>query len=76
MTATREQIENFVVRSQSAFLDNPSLTLTLSAAQKRFGIDEVVCAGVLRALVEARVLIEQEGAYRRHFPRQTGRRAA
>src|SRR5688572_33216085 len=76
MTATRERIEHLVVRVQSAFLDNPTLGLTLPAAEKRFGIDQVACAGVLGALVEARVLTEREGAYRRYFPPQAGRRAA
>lgn len=76
MTATRDRIEHLVVRIQSDFLDNPALALTLPAAEKRFGIDEVACAGVLSALVEARVLTEREGAYRRHFPRQAARRAA
>ena len=68
MTATRDRIEHLVVRIQSDFLDNPTLTLTLPAAEKRFGIDGVVCAGVLGALVDARVLTEREGAYRRSFP--------
>src|SRR6187401_2587739 len=45
MTATRERIEDLVVRIQSAFLDNPTLALTQPAAEKRFGIDEVTCAG-------------------------------
>ena len=53
MTATRDRIEHLVVRIQSDFLDNPALALTLPAAEKRFGIDEVACAGVLSALVEA-----------------------
>lgn len=70
MTATRGQIENLVVRIQSDFLDNPTLALTLPAAEKRFGIDEVACVGVLGALVDARVLTEREGAYRRHAARR------
>jgi hypothetical protein len=76
MTETRDRIENLVVRIQSDFLDNPTLALTLPAAEKRFGIDEVACAGVLGALVDARVLTEREGAYRRYFPPQAARRAA
>ena len=76
MTATRGQIENLVVRIQSDFLDNPTLALTLPVAEKRFGIDEVACAGVLGALVDARVLTEREGAYRRYFPPHAARRAA
>ena len=76
MTATRDRIENLVLRIQRDFLDHPTLALTLPAAEQRFGIDEVTCVGVLGALVDARVLTEQEGAYRRHFPRLAARRAA
>ena len=76
MTATRGRIEELVVRIQSDFLDNPTLALTLPAAEERFGIDEVACAGVLGTLVDARVLTERNGAYRRHFPRQATRQAA
>jgi hypothetical protein len=76
MTATRDRIENLVVRIQSDFLDNPTLALTLPAAQTRFDLDEVTCAGVLGALVDARVLTKREGAYCRYFPRLAGRRAA
>jgi hypothetical protein len=75
MTA-RDRIEHLVVRIQSDFLDNPTLALTQPAAEKRFGIDEVTCAGVLGALEEARVLTRREGAYRRYFPRLAARRAA
>lgn len=76
MTATRRQVEDLVVRIQSDFLDNPTLGLTLPAAAKRFGIDDVACAGVLGALAEARVLTEREGTYHRYFPLQAARRAA
>jgi hypothetical protein len=76
MTATHGRIENLVMRIQSDFLGNPALALTLSTAQKRFGIDEVTCAGVLGALVDARVLTECGGAYRRYFPRPATRQAA
>jgi hypothetical protein len=76
MTATPGRIEHLVVRIQSDFLNNPTLTLTLPAAAKRFGIDEVACAGVLGALVDARVLTEREGAYRRYSPPGATRQAA
>lgn len=76
MTATHGRIENLVMRIQSDFLENPALTLTLSRAQRRFGIDEVTCAAVLGTLVDARVLNERDGAYRRYFPRPATRRAA
>jgi hypothetical protein len=69
MISTRSRIENLVVQIQSAFLENPMSSLTLPAAQQRFGVDDVTCAGVLDALVEARVLTGREGTYRRYFPR-------
>jgi len=73
MTATRGRIERLVMRIQTDFLQHPTLTLTLPAAQKRFGIDEVTCAGVLGALVDARVLTDREGAYTWNFPRLVAR---
>ena len=76
MTATRDRIENLVMRIQTDYLEHPTLTLTLPAAQTRFGVDEVTCAGVLGALVDARVLTQRDGAYSRYVPRLAGRRAA
>jgi hypothetical protein len=76
MTPNRRSLENLVMRIQSAFLYNPSLALTLPAAQAQFGIDHVTCAGVLDALVEAGVLTSEHGSYRRHFPGPVGQRAA
>jgi hypothetical protein len=76
MTATRERIENLLMRIQTDYLEHPRLTLMLPAAQTRFGVDEVTCAGVLGALVDARVLTQRDGAYSRYFPRLAGRRAA
>jgi hypothetical protein len=76
MIATRRNLENFVMRIQSAFLYDPALTLTLPAAQAQFGIDSVTCAGVLEALVDAGVLTVQDGSYRRYFPGPVVRRAA
>jgi hypothetical protein len=76
MTPTRGRIESLVMRLQTAFLQNPMLSLTQSAAQRRFRVDQVTCAGVLGALVDARVLTQRDGAYRRYFPRLAGRRAA
>jgi len=76
MTATRDRIEHLVVKIQSDFLENPALTLTLPAAEQRFGIDEGACAGVLGALVDARVLTERDGAYCRYFPTRDAQRAA
>ena len=69
MTPTRDRLESLVMQVQTAFLENPALSLTLPTAQRRFGIDDVTCAGVLGALVDARVLTERQGAYRRYLPR-------
>lgn len=76
MTGTRCRIEHLVMQIQSAFLDNPMLALTLPAAQRRFGVDEAMCAGLLAALVDARVLTRCDGTYRRNFPRPAVRPAA
>jgi hypothetical protein len=76
MIATRGRIEHVLMRIQSSFLEQPHLALTLPAAVKRFGVDEVTCAGVLAALADARVLIERGGVYRRRFPGPSARRAA
>ena len=63
ITTLRNRIERLVVQIQADFLDHPRLALTLPAAERRFGVDEVTCASVLGALVEARVLAHREGAY-------------
>ena len=76
MTATRERIENLVMRIQADFLENPRLAVTLPHAQKRFGLDRVTCSAVLGTLVDAGVLTQREGAYLRHFPRLVAPRAA
>ena len=76
MTLTRSFIESLVMRMQSVFLENPTLSLTVPAAQRWFGVDEVTCAGVLAALVDAQVLVKHGGVYRRNFPRPAIRPAA
>jgi hypothetical protein len=76
MTSTRRAIERLVMQIQTAFLDNPLLSVTLTAAPRRFGVDEPTCAGVLGALVDAQVLTRREGIYRRNFPRTAARPAA
>jgi hypothetical protein len=76
MTSRRSFIESLVTQIQSAFLDNPMLSLTLPDAQRRFGVDAVTCAGVLGALVGARVLVKDHRMYRRNFPRPAVQPAA
>jgi hypothetical protein len=76
MTSTRSRIESLVVQIQSAFLDNPTLSLALPAAQRRFGVDAVTCAGVLDALVDAQVLAARDGVYRKNFLRPAVQPAA
>ena len=76
MTTTESRISKMVERVQSDFLDDPTLCLTLRGAQKRFGFDPTICAGLLGTLVEARVLTHREGAYSRYFPRQAAQDAA
>jgi hypothetical protein len=70
MVVSCEHITALVMKIQNDFLDTPSLTLTLSQAQKRFGADEITCEAVLRALVDAGVLATtSDGAYVRFFLR-------
>ncbi len=76
MTSTRSFIESLVMQMQSAFLEHPMLSLTVSAAHRRFGVDDLTCAGVLAALVDARVLVKHGGVYRRNFPPPAVRPAA
>jgi hypothetical protein len=76
MLSTRRHIEGLVMQMQSAFLADPVLSLTLPAAQRRFGVDDVTCAGALGALEDAGVLTRVEGAYRRNLPRPAVRPAA
>ena len=76
MRPTRRQIESLVTQVQSAFLDDATLSLTMSSARRRFGVDAFVGASVLGALVDARVLTRREGVYRRNMPRPAVRPAA
>lgn len=76
MLLTRSRIEGLVMQMQSAFLDNPMLSLTLPAAQRRWGLDEGTCSGVLGVLVDAQVLTKRDGVYRRKFSRLAVRSAA
>ena len=76
MTPTRGRIESLVMQIQTAFLENPMLSLTLPAAQRRFGLDEVTCAGLLGALVDAQVITKRDGVYQSYVPRPAVRPAA
>jgi hypothetical protein len=71
MTFAARQIESLVLGIQDAFLNQPTLQLTLTAAARQFGLDRFTCRAVLGALVDAHVLARtQDGRYHRHFPRQ------
>jgi hypothetical protein len=71
MTFTTRQIGSLVLRVQDAFLDSPTLQVTLPQAQRAFGIDAFTCHAVLGALVEAHVLARTcGGVYMRNLPRQ------
>ncbi len=76
MTPTRGRIESLVMQIQTAFLDDPMLSLTLPAVQQRFGMDEVTGAGLLGALEDAQVLTTRDGVYQRYVPRPAVRPAA
>ena len=76
MIQTPGRIGRLVMRFQTPFLENLTLSLTLRAARQRFGVDHPTCAGVLNALVEEGVLTERKGAYRRYVPRPAVRAAA
>jgi hypothetical protein len=66
-----DRIETLVMRVQDAFLDKPSLKLTLSQAQMRFETDDVTVEAVLEMLVDAGVLVKTPaGAYLRAMPRR------
>lgn len=68
------RIAALVTKIQNHFLDTPSMTLTLSQAQKRFGLDEITCEAVLGVLVDANVLARtSNNAYVRFFPCNSAR---
>ena len=77
MTLTRDRIEGLVMTMQAAFLDEPTLGLTLQDARRRLAVDDRTCRAVLGALVDARVLENTaSGRYVRLFPDAAGSRAA
>ena len=69
MMLTAGQIELLVLRMQDAFLDRPTLRLTVPQAERQFGVDPFICRAVLDVLVDEHVLARtHDGSYRRHFP--------
>lgn len=77
MTLTRDRIESLVMTMQAAFLDEPTLGLTLQDARRRFAVDDGTCRAVLGALVDACVLENTpSGRYVRFFPHGAGSRVA
>jgi hypothetical protein len=70
MAPTRTWIETLVMRIQGEFLNRPALGLTVSQAERHFGIDRPTCDAVLGVLADANVLTRSaDGTYRRLFPR-------
>jgi hypothetical protein len=68
---TPHRIETLVMRMQGAFLDKPSLKLSLPQAQMRFATDAVTAEAILDMLTDAGVLSKTpDGAYVRAMPRR------
>jgi hypothetical protein len=73
MITSTTHVEELLMEIQDAFLDAPELELTLSEAQRLFGVDSQTCREVLGALVDRGVLMRtDEGCYLRFFPRLAG----
>lgn len=71
MTATCQEIGDFVLQIEMPFLEHPGLMLTLQQARRYFDLDTAVCKAILEALTEARVLRKTpDGAYTRYLPRR------
>lgn len=70
MTPNTSSVAALVTQIQGAFLETPTLRLTLPEAERHFGIDRASCEAVLAALVDANVLARAaDGRYARFFPR-------
>lgn len=66
------RIAETLLRIQNGFLDTPGLTVTTREAAMLFGVDDITCVAILKALVEAHVLKRtRTGSYVREFPLQT-----
>jgi len=69
-TSASRRIEDLLMRIEGEFLDVPGLRLTVSQAQRHFGVDEITCQAILDALVDAEVLFKTaDRVYSRFFPR-------
>ena len=70
MTTTASRVETLVMRIQGDFLATPALRLSVTQAERRFGLDRPSCEAVLDALADADVLRRSaDGTYTRFFPR-------
>jgi hypothetical protein len=76
MSDRHRQVIGLVMTMQNEFLSTPGLTLTISQAETRFGVDQPTCEAILGALVDARVLARTRSGYTRFFPSQMGIAAA
>jgi hypothetical protein len=69
-TAASRRIGDLLMRIEGEFLDVPGLRLTVSQAQRHFGVDEITCEAILDALADAGVLFKTaDRVYGRFFPR-------
>jgi hypothetical protein len=58
------RIEDVLQRIQGEFVEMPGLRLTAAQAQRLWGLDRDVCSRLLRALVDARFLVQtRDGAF-------------
>ncbi|MEO8522295.1 MAG: hypothetical protein ABI603_13080 [Acidobacteriota bacterium] len=61
------RIEQMLQRIQGEFVEMPGLRLTAPQARRLWGLDQEVCGGLLRALVDAGFLLQtRDGAYVRN----------
>lgn len=71
MTLARREmpVADALRRVKGEFLEMPGLKLTLTQAQRLWGLDREICAALLGALVDARFLARTaEGAFMRPSP--------
>ena len=69
MTSRGNRICKLMMEIQDAFLTTPDLTMSPNDAVRRFGADRTTCEAILKALVDARVLVPTtRGEYESSFP--------